>query len=76
MRNFAMAVAALLTPAALLGFTITIWSLGAGQHWTAAFFISSGPFAHWQTWLVASLALFVLAVILNRFAASREHYSG
>ncbi len=74
-RQFAMAVASLLTPAALLAFTITVWSLGAGQHWAAAFFITSGPFAHWQTWLLASVALFVLVVLLNRYAASREHYS-
>ena len=75
LRKIALAVASLLTPAALLAFTITLWSLAADMRWTGAFFISSGFFAHWQTWLVASAALSLLAVLLNRYAASRENYS-
>ncbi len=74
LRKFALAIASLLTPAALLAFTITFWSLGAGLHWTGAFFISSGPFAHWQTWLIASAALLLIAGLLNRYAGSRENY--
>jgi len=75
-RNFALAISSLLTPAAVLGFTITVWSLGAGLHWTGAFFVSSGLFAHWQTWLIGSAALILVATLLNRYAAaSRKDYS-
>jgi hypothetical protein len=69
--SLALGLAALLTPSALIAFTISSWSIAANLHWTANFFISSGLFSHWQVWLIAAAGLLLVARMLNRYA-SRE----
>lgn len=64
----ALALAALLTPSALIAFTISVWNIAADLRWTTNFFISRGPFSHWQTWLLAAALLLLLARLLQRFA--------
>lgn len=68
-QQLASALAALLTPAALIAFIIFFWSITAELHWKTNFFISSGFFSHWQVWLAASAVLLSLARLLNRYAA-------
>ena len=70
-QSLALGLAALLTPSALIAFTISFWSIAAHLHWTTDFFVSSGLFSHWQAWLIAAAALFFAARVLNRYA-SRE----
>jgi hypothetical protein len=64
-HNVALAAASLLTPCALVAFTLTGWSVAADLNWTSAFFVSRGLFSHWQSWLVASSVL----LLLSRFLA-------
>ena len=46
--SFALGLAALLAPSALIAFTIAFWNIAARFHWAANFFVSTGPFSHWQ----------------------------
>ena len=65
-QNLALAAASLLTPCALLAFTITGWSIAAELDWTASFFVAHGLFSHWQSWLIASCVLLLAARILSQ----------
>ncbi|MGA7413131.1 MAG: hypothetical protein WBW33_21825 [Bryobacteraceae bacterium] len=66
-KAFALALAALLTPASLAAFTMAIWRVAADLHWTGDFIISSGFLSHWQVWLIAASILLLCASILNRW---------
>jgi hypothetical protein len=70
LQGAALAVASLLTPAALIAFTVTLWSLGAELRLAARFFISGGIFSHWQVWLLGAVGLSCFAWLLNRYARS------
>ena len=64
----ALAVAALLTPAAFLAAVLGVVAPcrrpGIGP---ASFAISSGIFSHWQVWLAAAVLLQFCARMLNRY---------
>lgn len=66
-RHVALASAALLTPAAVSAFVLSMWRLGADLGLTRAFAIRSGLLSHWQVWLAISVAIQFLAVLLNRY---------
>ena len=68
LQNAALAVASLLAPAALIAFTLTLWSLGAELHFTARFFVVKGLLSHWQVWLAGAAGLSFCAWLLNRYA--------
>jgi hypothetical protein len=65
-QNLALAASSLLTPCALLAFTLTGWSVAAEMHWTSRFFISQGFFSHWQSWLITSVVLLLVSRLLAR----------
>ena len=67
-RHSALAVAALLPPAAFMAYILGLWSIAADLNWTGSFAIPSGIFSHWQAWLGAALALQLCARLLNRYA--------
>lgn len=67
-HNAALALASLFAPAAVIAFTLTLWSLGAELHLTAKFFVAKGLLSHWQMWLVGAAALSFCAWLLNRYA--------
>ncbi len=67
-QSAALAIAALLAPAALIAFTVTLWALGAELHLAAKFFITTGLLSHWQVWLCGAAALSFCAWMLNRCA--------
>ena len=69
-QNAALALGALLAPAALTAFTLTLWSLGAELRLTARFFVARGLLSHWQIWLLGAAALSLCAWLLNRYARS------
>jgi len=66
-QRMALAVAALLTPAALAACVLGFWRIAADLNWTSSFAISSGVFSHWQVWLGAAFALQLCSRILNRY---------
>lgn len=68
LRKLALALAALLTPAALVAFTVCFWSIAASFQLTSVFFISHGVFSHWQAWLLTAALLLCVARLLNRWA--------
>jgi hypothetical protein len=69
-RRAAMALAALLDPAALLALTLALWGIAARFKWLGVFAIASGLFSHWETWLGAAAALELCALALDRYGGS------
>jgi hypothetical protein len=66
-QRVALAVAALLTPAALTACVLALWRIAADLNWTNSFAISSGIFSHWQIWLAAAAGLQLCSRVLNRY---------
>jgi hypothetical protein len=71
-QRIALAVAALLPPAALIAGVLGAWRVAADLNWTNSFAISSGIFSHWQVWLGAAIALQLCARGLNRYGKSGD----
>jgi hypothetical protein len=70
-RRLALALSALLTPAAVMASALGLWRLAADMKWTGEFGIASGLFSHWQVWLVFAALLQYIAWALNRYG--RDH---
>ena len=66
-QRFAMALAALLTPAATMAAALAMWRVAADLNFAGRFAIVSGPFSHWQFWLATAIALQVCSRLLNRY---------
>jgi hypothetical protein len=66
-RQFALAMAALLTPATILTAVFAIWRVAADLNWANSFAIPSGLFSHWQVWLGAAVVLQLCSHLLNRY---------
>src|SRR5271165_6712395 len=66
-RHVALASAALLTPAAVTAFVLSMWRLGADLGFARSFAVHTGILSHWQVWLAISVAIQFLAVVLNRY---------
>ena len=66
-RRAAMAVAALLDPAAVMALAFGLWGVAAELKWVGSFAIPSGFFSHGETWLAAAAGLELCAVALNRY---------
>jgi hypothetical protein len=49
--------------ACVLGF----WRLAADLDWTSGFGITTGPFSHWQVWMVLAVIILLVALRLNRY---------
>jgi hypothetical protein len=71
-QNIALAAAALLTPCALVAFTVTCWCVAADMQWTSGFFVSRGIFSHWQSWLLASALLLLVSRLLSQCVDESE----
>src|SRR5574340_1841208 len=69
-QHVALAVASLLTPAAVMACVLAIWRLTADFKVTNQFPITSGFFSHWQVWIVAAAVLQICAIVLNRYGNS------
>ena len=68
--NAALALASLLAPAAVIAFTLTLWSLGAELHLTTTkFFVTKGLLSHWQMWLYRRAALSFLRMVTEPVCA-------
>src|SRR5579864_9689307 len=66
-RHVALAVAALLTPAAVMACVLACWRLAADFQATNQFPIASGLFSHWQIWLACAAVLQLSSFALNRY---------
>ena len=66
-RRIALAIGALLSPAALAALVLAFWRLGADLNLTSSFAIPSGLFSHWQVWMGAAVLLQLCASVLNRY---------
>jgi len=69
-QHVALAMAALLTPAALMACVLVFWRLAADVNVTAQFPITHGLFSHWQIWLALAASLQFFATVLNRYGKS------
>jgi hypothetical protein len=66
-QHVALALASLLTPAAVMACVLTFWRLAADLSFTGQFPITDGLFSHWQVWLAVAASLQFSAIILNRY---------
>ena len=66
-RKFALAAAALLTPAAVMAAVLAMWRIAADMNWASRFAISTGFFSHWQVWLAAAVLLQLCSRVLNHY---------
>ena len=66
-REIALACAALLTPSALLAFTMAVWNIAADLRWTSRFIVPAGVLSHWQAWFCFAALLLALARLLVRY---------
>ncbi len=66
-QRLALAIAALVTPAAAVAAAFGLWRIAADLGWTNRFAISSGFFSHWQVWLGAAALLQLCSHVLNRY---------
>jgi len=66
-KRMALAVSALLTPAAFLASVLALWRIAADLNFSAKFAIASGMFSHWQVWLVVAVFLQVCSRTLARY---------
>lgn len=77
-RRVALAMGALLTPAAVTAAILGFWRLAADLKMAGDFAISSGLFSHWQVWLASAGVLTFCSRALNHYgrgerrAASKE----
>ncbi len=79
-QHVALALASLLTPAAVTACVLAFWRLTADFNATGAFPITKGLFshwqvwlagAHWQVWLAGAAALQLASILLNRYGNSQ-----
>lgn len=66
-RQIALAVSALLSPAAVVALALACWRLGADLNLTGHFVISEGLFSHWQVWLALAAFLQAGASLSSRY---------
>jgi len=68
----ALALASLLTPAAVMACALAFWRLSADLRVTSLFPITDGLFSHWQVWVSGATVLQLCAVVLNRYGNSQS----
>lgn len=64
------ALAYLMAPFALAGYTLAFWRLGADLNWAREFFITKGLLSRWQVWLAIGAATHIAANQINRLGRS------
>lgn len=67
-RQIALTVAALLTPCALLAFTMAFWIFASEMRWTGSFFIRTGLLSRWEIWVATAAVLLLLARLLDKIS--------
>src|SRR6202020_2592766 len=70
-QHVALAMASLLTPAAVMACALAFWRLAADLNATGQFPIPNGLFSHWQVWLTVAGSLQFCATLLTRFGKQK-----
>jgi len=65
-RHVALALGALLIPAALMAYVLGLWRLAADMGMAGEFGIT-GLFSHWQIWMGAGVLLQTASAAFNRY---------
>ncbi len=65
-KEMAAGLASLLSPVAALCAAMAFWRIGQDMGFAGKFFISDGPFSHWQVWFAAAGCLIAASIWLNR----------
>src|SRR5271170_8368933 len=73
-HHAALALPALLTPAAVIALVLAVWPLLADLKFTGAFPIDAGVFSHWQVWLALGCSLQCVAIVLNRYGKPKNTF--
>lgn len=66
-QQVALAVSAVLTPAAVMACALALWRIGMDMSLTGSFPIPEGIFSHWQVWFVLAGMLQASATALSRY---------
>jgi hypothetical protein len=66
-QHIALAMAALLTPAAVMACVLAFWRLAADLNATGRFPIPDGLFSHWQVWVALAASIQFSSILLNRY---------
>jgi hypothetical protein len=66
-QHVALALASLLTPAAVMAYVLAGWRVAADLNVTGQFPITEGLFSHWQVWGAGAVVLHIGAIVLNRY---------
>jgi hypothetical protein len=72
LETIALITAALLTPSALVAFTMGLWIITSDLKWTREFFVPQGLFSHWQVWICTAGVLLLLARLLDRLGTVEQ----
>jgi hypothetical protein len=70
-RHVALALGALLTPAALMAYVLGFWRLAADIGVAGEFGIT-GLFSHWQIWILTAAVLHLSGYVLGRYGRGGE----
>jgi hypothetical protein len=73
LETVALITAVLLTPSALVAFTMGLWIITSDLKWTREFFLPHGLFSHWQVWICTAGVLLLVARLLDRYAVIDEN---
>lgn len=71
-QHVALALSALLTPAALMACALGLWRIAADLNLSRQFAIPTGFFSHWQVWIGLAAVLELVAIILNRYGKAES----
>jgi hypothetical protein len=71
-KHAALALGALLTPAAAMAGALGVWRIAADLKWTGDFAIPSGLFSHWQVWLGSAAVLQLGSHLLSRYDGKND----
>jgi hypothetical protein len=71
-RHVALALAALLTPSAVMATALGLWRIAADLHLTKSFAIRDGLFSHWQVWGVTAVFLQLCSRGLSHYARGKD----
>lgn len=66
-QHVALALAALLTPAAVMACVLAFWRITADFKATGQFPIDSGFFSHWQVWFACAALIELCVIVLDRY---------
>jgi len=66
-QHTALALASLLTPAAVMADVLAGWRIAADLGIARLFPITEGLYSHWQVWVPTAAVLHAGAILLNRY---------